>query len=116
MPRFDLHARRWSSSKTGSREETREPELVRDAPAGALAYLHRLRYDTGLASHAPGLAATLEVTTLDHVVFGTDWPHCDLPDGADPEPGLAWLSTEDRLGVEAKNAAGLVPRFAPVGT
>ena len=92
----------------------REPALAANAPAGALAYLSRLWYDTGLANHAPALAATLEVTTVDHVVFGTDWPYCHLPDGGDPAPGLAWLSAEDRARVDAMNAAALVPRFAQV--
>ena len=94
--------------------EAREPELAVRAPAGALAYLERLWYDTGLANHAPALAATLEVTTVDHVVFGTDWPYCDLPAGTDPAPGLAWLSAPDRARVDATNAAALVPRFAQV--
>ena len=90
----------------------REPELAAAAPAGALSYLRRLYYDTGLANHPPGLAATLEVTSLDHVVFGTDWPYADLPlAGRDPAPDLAWLGA-DRERVDAVNASALVPRFA----
>lgn len=50
----------------------REPEQARAAPAGAVEYVRRLYYDTGLAGNAPAIAATLEVTGLDHIVFGTD--------------------------------------------
>jgi predicted TIM-barrel fold metal-dependent hydrolase len=90
--------------------EAREPELATAAPAGALAYLRRCYYDTGLANHAPGLAATLEVTSLDHVVFGTDWPYAELPSGGDPVPGLDWLG-EGRAQVEATNVGALVARW-----
>ncbi len=90
----------------------REPELATGAPQGALTYLGGLWYDTGLANHAPGLAATLEVTSLDHIVFGTDWPYADLPaGGGDPAPGLDWLGAERRSKVDGENAAALVPRF-----
>ncbi len=85
----------------------REPELARQSPAGAVEYLRRLYYDTGLADNAPALAATLELTSPDHVVFGTDWPYLALPEGDDPAPGLAWLG-DARAGVEGPNAAALV--------
>ena len=42
----------------------REPQLAELAPAGALTYLRRLYYDTGLSNNMPALAATLEVTSL----------------------------------------------------
>ena len=41
--------------------EEREPELASRAPAGALEYLSRQYYDTGLSNNAPALAATREV-------------------------------------------------------
>ena len=86
----------------------REPELARRSPAGAVEYLRRLYYDTGLADNAPALAATLELTSLEHVVFGTDWPYLALPEGDDPAPGLAWLG-DARAGVDGPNASALVP-------
>ncbi len=94
----------------------REPPLAERAPAGALAYLARLYYDTGLSNHAPGLAATLEVAPVERVVFGTDWPYADLPaEGADAAPGLGWLGVERRR-VEGSNIRALVPRFSrPTG-
>lgn len=90
----------------------REPEQAAQAPAGALGYLRRLYYDTGLANNAPALAATRAITDLDHIVFGTDWPYAALPpDGGDPAPELDALGTEGRAVVEARNVAALVPRL-----
>jgi predicted TIM-barrel fold metal-dependent hydrolase len=90
----------------------REPDQAAHAPAGALEYLRRLYYDTGLANNAPALAATREITSLDHIVFGTDWPYAALPDLGDPAPGLDVLGTGDRAAVDARNAHVLVPRLA----
>jgi 6-methylsalicylate decarboxylase len=90
----------------------REPEQAALAPAGVLSYLSGLYYDTGLANNAPALAGTREVTSLQHIVFGTDWPYASLPsDGADPAPGLDVLSGPERVAVESSNAAALVPRL-----
>lgn len=89
----------------------REPERADQAPAGALAYLQRLYYDTGLTNNVPALAATLEVTSVDHIVFGTDWPYAALPEAGDPAPDLDALGAERRSAVEFANAASLVPRL-----
>jgi predicted TIM-barrel fold metal-dependent hydrolase len=90
----------------------REPELAQAAPAGALAYLRRLYYDTGLSNNVPGLAATREAVGLDRVVFGTDWPYAALPaDGGDPAPALDELGPDVRARVEHDNGAALVPRL-----
>jgi 6-methylsalicylate decarboxylase len=89
----------------------REPERAELAPAGALHYLARLYYDTGLTNNAPALAATREVTSVDHIVFGTDWPYAALPESGDPAPDLDVLGPERRSAVEFSNAAALVPRL-----
>jgi 6-methylsalicylate decarboxylase len=90
----------------------REPALAERAPAGALEYLRRLYYDTGLSGNGPALASTLEATDLAHIVFGSDWPYAALPKtGSDPAPGLDWLG-ERRKQVDGANAAALVPRFS----
>jgi 6-methylsalicylate decarboxylase len=91
----------------------REPERASRAPAGALAQLRRLYYDTGLSNNMAGLAATLEIADLSQVVFGTDWPYADLPPGGDPAPGLDGLPDGDRARIDAGNIAALVPRLAP---
>jgi 6-methylsalicylate decarboxylase len=89
----------------------REPERAAEAPAGALAYLERMYYDTGLTNNAPALAATRAVTTLDHIVFGTDWPYAALRESGDPAPDLDVLGPAGRAAVEFANAAALVPRL-----
>lgn len=90
----------------------RMPDAALAAPAGALAYLARLYYDTGLSNNSVALASTLEVAPLEHVVFGTDWPYAALPEeGDDPTPDLDAIGAQRRARVEA-NAARLVPRFA----
>jgi len=92
----------------------REPEQAQAAPAGALSYLRRQYYDTGLSNNAPALAATREVAPLEHIVFGTDWPYAALPrEGGDPAPGLAVLGSEGRAAVETHNPGALVPRLVP---
>ena len=88
----------------------REPDKATAAPAGAVEYLGRLYYDTGLANNAPALAATLEVTSPEHVVFGTDWPYLDIAEGADAFPGLDYLG-ERRAAVENENTTVLIPRW-----
>ncbi|MFD3581013.1 amidohydrolase family protein [Streptomyces sp. NPDC058683] len=90
----------------------REPQLARKAPAGALAYLSRLYYDTGLSNNEIAYRTTRLVAPADRIVFGTDWPNLPLPeDGDDPAPGLAFLDEETRSALDA-NAAALVPRLA----
>jgi 6-methylsalicylate decarboxylase len=91
----------------------REPEQATAAPAGALEYLLRQWYDTGLSNHALAVRDALEVTTPDRIVFGTDWPYAALPaDGGDPAPELDELGASVRAQVDAANAAALVPRLA----
>ncbi len=90
----------------------REPERAAGAPAGALGYLRRQWYDTGLSNHALAVRGALEVTTSDRVVFGTDWPYAALPDeGGDPAPELDALGAAVRGQVDGENAAALVPRL-----
>lgn len=122
---FERHRRiRWQLSHLGGAAPflahrlaslaDREPPLATAAPEGALTYLRRLYYDTGLANNGPALAATREVTEPDHIVFGTDWPYAALPpEGGDPAPGLEVLSANERRAVDGANIAALVPRLAP---
>jgi predicted TIM-barrel fold metal-dependent hydrolase len=89
----------------------REPEQTASAPAGALAYLSRQYYDTGLNNHQVAVEATLRVAPFDHVVFGSDWPYLALPDGSDPAPGLGYLSADQRASLEGRHVQALVPRL-----
>jgi predicted TIM-barrel fold metal-dependent hydrolase len=89
----------------------RQPDKAAGAARGLLAYLGDFYYDTGLSNSAPALAATFEVTPRNHVVFGTDWPYCALPDSGEPFPGLAVLDAGERALVESGNGSFLVPRL-----
>ena len=89
----------------------RSPESARQAPAGALEYLARFYYDTGLADNDVELAAMSLVAPSDRIVFGTDWPYAPLPSDGDPQPALANLGRE-RGDVDAGNIQRLLPRFA----
>jgi predicted TIM-barrel fold metal-dependent hydrolase len=89
----------------------REPDQAAAAPAGAIEYLRRAWYDTGLSNNAVALASTLAAVPLERVVFGTDWPYAALPDGSDPAPDLG-LDDDQRRLVDAVNARMLVPRLA----
>ena len=75
----------------------RVPEAAALAPAGALEYLKRFYYDTGLADNAAALAATREIVPDDRIVYGTDWPYA--------------VTLEQPLEPPARNAAALVPRL-----
>lgn len=88
----------------------REPAAAVAAPAGAVGYLRRLYYDTGLANNPVALAAVRELAGIERVVFGTDWPYGVLPEGRDPAPALG-LAGRERAAVDAANVAPLVPRF-----
>lgn len=93
----------------------RGPDDADIDPAHVAHVLRGLYYETALAASRNSLLPTLEVTTADHILFGTDWP-------AAPEPtvehNIANLTafdglTEDELrGVERDNALRLFPRFA----
>jgi 6-methylsalicylate decarboxylase len=91
----------------------REPQRAQQAPAGAVEYLRRQHYDTGLTNNRPAFDATRALAPLERIVFGTDWPYVALPPtGSDPAPGLGFLSADDREAVDHRNAAALVPRLA----
>lgn len=89
----------------------RDPDQAASAPAGALAYLARQYYDTGLSNNRLAIQATLGVTAFDHVVFGSDWPYLALPDGHDITPELSYLGAERRTLLEGEHARALVPRL-----
>lgn len=90
----------------------REPERAAAVPKGALGYLGRLYYDTGLSNNAPAVAATRAVAGIERIVFGSDWPFVALPPGEHPGAGLDELGAEERGLIDASNLAALVPRLA----
>lgn len=82
-----------------------------NVPAGALTYLRRFFLDTALATNGPALAATLRMTTIEKLVFGSDWPY--LPDRRiDLEAVWPRMEQADLNRIEYGNALTLLPRFA----
>jgi predicted TIM-barrel fold metal-dependent hydrolase len=83
-------------------------------PAHVARVLRGLYYETALAGSRHSLLPTLEVTTPDHLLFGTDWP-------AAPESTVVrnianltsfdGFSASELRGVERDNALRLFPRF-----
>jgi predicted TIM-barrel fold metal-dependent hydrolase len=90
----------------------REPQRAGGAPEGAIAYLERLFYDTGLSNHMLPLATTRELVGLEQIVFGTDWPYAALPAPGDPAPEFSALTDSERAALDRSNALTLVPRWA----
>ncbi|HEY7633054.1 MAG TPA: amidohydrolase family protein [Thermoleophilaceae bacterium] len=90
----------------------REPDKADAAPAGALEYLSRLYYDTGLANHELPYRAAAMLAPASHFVFGTDWPYLVLPNEPDdPAPDLGFLGDAERASLDSANIGALVPRF-----
>lgn len=83
-------------------------------PAHVATVLRGLYYETALAGSRNSLLPTLEVTTADHILFGTDWPAA--PEST-VERNIANLTSFDGFtaeqlrGVERDNALKLFPRF-----
>ncbi|MCW2917708.1 MAG: metal-dependent hydrolase [Actinomycetia bacterium] len=76
--------------------------------------LRGLYYETALAGSRNSLLPTLEVTTADHILFGTDWPAAPEPTVVHNVANLTAFDgfTKDELrGVERDNALRLFPRL-----
>jgi predicted TIM-barrel fold metal-dependent hydrolase len=92
----------------------RGPHDADIGPTHVVEVLRGLYYETALAGSRNSLLPTLEVTTADHILFGTDWP-------AAPEPTVVrnianltnfdGFTREQLRGVERNNALRLFPRF-----
>ncbi len=89
----------------------RDPSRAEAAPDGALTYMQRMWFDTGLSNNPIATAAARELAGVERIVFGTDWPYAVLPEGSDPSPDLG-LGGDERALVDGTNVAALVPRLA----
>jgi 6-methylsalicylate decarboxylase len=95
-------------------EMGRGPDDADIDPAHVREVLRRLYYDTALAGSAHSLLPTLEVTDVNHLLFGSDWP-------AAPErvvehntanlTAFPAFSAKDFAKVNRDNAIALFPRF-----
>jgi len=89
----------------------RGPEDADIDPAHVAEVLRGLYYETALAGSRNSLLPTLEVTTADHILFGTDWP-------AAPEPtvvrNIANLTGFDGFTAEQLRGVGAGQRAHPL--
>lgn len=93
----------------------RGPEDADIDPEHVARVLRGLYYETALAGSRNSLLPTLEVTSADHILFGTDWPAAPEPTVIHNIDNLTSFDgfTEDELrAVERDNALRLFPRFA----
>lgn len=77
--------------------------------------LRGLYYETALATSRNSLLPLLEVTTADHVLFGTDWPACPEPSVVeiiDDLTSFDGFTAQQLRAVERDNALTLFPRFS----
>jgi predicted TIM-barrel fold metal-dependent hydrolase len=79
----------------------------------AVAAVRRFYYDLAVSAHDSTLAALRELTTIDHLLFGTDWPFAF-------EQAISWnvegfkalkLTRSERAAIEYGNAEHLFPRL-----
>jgi predicted TIM-barrel fold metal-dependent hydrolase len=95
-------------------EMGRGPDDAEIGPAHVADVLRRLYYETALAGSPNSLLPTLQVTTPDHILFGTDCP-------AAPERTVSHnianldafegFTETDLAGIDRANAPRLFPRF-----
>ncbi|MCX4680299.1 amidohydrolase [Streptomyces sp. NBC_01433] len=93
----------------------RGPEDADIDPAHVAEVLRGLYYETALAGSRNSLLPTLEVTSADHILFGTDWPAAPEPTvvrNIDHLTGFDGFTDAELRGVERDNALRLFPRFA----
>jgi len=85
-------------------------QLRSRAPAGALAELQRLYYDTAQAAAPAVLHALLSLVPVSQVLFGSDYPMVPIGNGVE---GLArlGLSAATVAAIERGNAQALFPRL-----
>ncbi|MFC9842155.1 amidohydrolase family protein [Streptomyces sp. NPDC060223] len=96
-------------------EMGRGPDDADIDPAHVAEVLRGLYYDTALAGSRNSLLPTLEVTSADHILFGTDWPAAPEPTvvrNIDNLTGFDGFTEGELRGVERDNALRLFPRFA----
>lgn len=87
----------------------RSPEPAARAPAGVLAYLRRLHYDTAAVANPYALPGILALAGPERVLLGTDFPFVSEPVLAETLAGV-----QDLAGL-GDNALRLLPGIAPQG-
>lgn len=96
----------------------RRPDYAQHVPDGVLAMLKRLYFDTALSANATAMSGLLRLTTVDRILFGSDYPHAPEDTMAASVNGLAkiGLAAEDLRKIERDNAALLLPELFALPT
>jgi 2-polyprenyl-6-methoxyphenol hydroxylase-like FAD-dependent oxidoreductase len=79
--------------------------------------LERAFYDTALVADPPPLEAVSRLTSVRHIVFGSDWPFAErlYPSKGDPQPALSTVfSNRERHAIERLNGRREFRQLAPV--
>ncbi|TDO30177.1 putative TIM-barrel fold metal-dependent hydrolase [Kribbella sp. VKM Ac-2527] len=101
------------SYRLGLPEEVAFPGF--ETPTGIPAQIRGFYYDTALSPSRAAMASVLEVTGLNHIVFGSDWPFSELlfTGSGDPQPQLSeTFDPTQRRQIERGNALRELPRLA----
>lgn len=92
----------------------RRPDFPEVAPEGYRAEVARLHFDTATAANPIALGALRAVVSMDHIMFGSDFPYGRIGTNLD---GLkdCGLTPAEFAGIEGANALRLVPRLEEAG-
>lgn len=91
------------------------PDPVTGVLPDVSGHIRGFYYDTALSPAPSAMKSVLEVTSRDHIVFGSDWPFSALTlrGSGDPQPRLSDTFTDpQRLQIERSNALKQLPRLA----
>jgi 6-methylsalicylate decarboxylase len=89
----------------------RRTDFAQHVPEGVLVELKRLYFDTALSANGTAMSGLLRLTSIDQVVFGSDYPHAPEETTAGSVRGLGnlGLTPEELRKVEYGNASRLLP-------
>ena len=90
-----------------------DPEIIKKAPRGVVAYLKSFYYDTALSTSPYAIPALLNLVDISQILFGTDFPYAPQPLTAKQITDLRDLKTGEDIqkAIDLENASALFPRF-----
>jgi predicted TIM-barrel fold metal-dependent hydrolase len=91
---------------------TTRAEFKQAVPGGVLPELGRLYFDTALSANRFAFDAMLRLTSVSHVVFGSDYPHAGEPTLSATLTGIGGLglTPQDVFSIRCGNASALLTR------
>jgi 6-methylsalicylate decarboxylase len=88
----------------------RRPNAKEMMPTGVAGELRKLYYDTANAGRVPQMGALRAMASLDHILFGTDYPFVKVPVDIEELEQNPFSATE-REAIQRGNALALLPRL-----